>query len=368
MNILFLSNHLEIGGITSYLLNLSAGLSKRGHNIYIASSKGRQLPRFINNGITYIHIPIMTKQELSPKIMLSAFRLIGAVRKNHIDIVHSNSRTTSVLGSLLSYATGIAHVSTCHGFFKKRLSRKIFPFWGRRVIAISQSVKRHLIEDFNVDEKKIDVVVSGIDVNLFLASSVGASSQPLAKVKKDFGLKDGPVVGIVARLSEEKGHHFLMRAMQAVTAKLPEAQLLIAGEGKMKQELINLRKSLKLEDNCKFIPPVENTVQVLSVMDVFVLPSTKEGLGLALMEAMAAGLASIGSRVGGISSLINDGYNGLLVNPGDVEKLSQAILELLNDRGKRISLGQNARNFIAEKFSLENMARETEKTYLQCLN
>ena len=363
MNILFLSNHLEIGGITSYLLNLSSGLNKRGHNIYIASSKGALLPRFINNGITYIPVPIRTKQELSPKIMLSAFKLKGVIDKNRIDIVHSNSRTTSVLASLLSYSTPARHISTCHGFFKKRLSRKIFPFWGDRVIAISQPVKEHLMEDFNVDASKIDVIHSGIDVSQLCAFS----SQLSVKTKKEFGLKDGPVVGIVARLSEEKGHIFLMRAMQEVVDKFPNAQLLIAGEGKMKQELTSLRKTLKLENNCIFIPPVENTAQVLSVMDVFVLPSTKEGLGLALMEAMASGLACVGSRVGGISSLIRHGYNGLLVDPADVKQLSLAILELLNDQKKRISFGQNARNFIADNFSLDKMSEETEKTYQKCL-
>src|SRR3989338_1268327 len=98
MNILFLINHLNIGGITSYCLTLAAGLKKRGHNIYVASSAGELLPRFIAEGIKFINF----------------------LKSNRIDILHANSRTTQILGCLLSRKTNIPYISTCHGFFKKR--------------------------------------------------------------------------------------------------------------------------------------------------------------------------------------------------------------------------------------------------------
>ncbi|MFH1269457.1 MAG: glycosyltransferase family 4 protein [Candidatus Omnitrophota bacterium] len=360
MRILYLTNHLNVGGITSYTLTLAAGMRKRGHNVYIASSGGELLSRFIERGIVYVPIPIKTKSEASYKILLSRFKLAKFIEEKNIDIIHANTRVTQVLSCMLARP----FVSTCHGFFKKRLLRRVFPCWGRRVIAISESVKEHLMKDFRVKEEDIRVIHNGIDLDKIREQEAGAREER----KKDLGLSDGPVVGIVARLSEEKGHTYLIEAMREVIASIPAAQLLIVGEGRMREELTNLVKEEGVEKNVVFLPSVIDTQEVLSVMDLFVLPSLKEGLGLALMEAMALGLPVIGSGVGGIKSLIQDKYNGLLVGAADSRALSYAILELLQNPDKAKYIGNNARDFINRNFSQEDMVLKTEKVYLECLN
>lgn len=356
MNILYITNHLNIGGITNYVLSLGKALKKRGHNIYVASSKGNLLSRFKEEGVTFIPIPINTKSEISPKILFSRSRLIKAIKENNIEIMHANSRTTQVLACLLSRRTGVPYISTCHGFFKQRFSRRIFPCWGEKVIAISEPVREHLIRDFRVSDKKISVIHHGIDVDCYNLEK-----------KKELGLGEGPVVGIVARLSDVKGHIYLIEAMKAVLDKVPLAQLLIVGDGKMKKTLVKLTHQLRLEKSIKFMPSVADTREVLSMMDLFVLPSLKEGLGLSLMEAMAKGLGVIASDIGGIKSLIQNGHNGLLVKPADVRGLSLAILELLNDPRKREELGSNAREFIKNNFSFDKMVTETERIYSECV-
>jgi len=372
MNILYLTNHLNIGGITSYVLTLGSGLKQRGHNIYVASSGGQLLPQFKDLGIVYLPIPIKTKNEASPKIILSLFKLLNAVKKNNVQIVHSQSRTTQVLGCLLARFSGVKHISTCHGFFKKRFSRKIFPCWGQKVIAISEQVKEHLMNDFGIEEEKIRVSHNGIDVERYATRNtphlLRQTGQHATRKRKELGLSDGPAIGIIARLSDVKGHIYLIEAMKIVLNTLPNAQLLIVGEGKMKEELINRVNSLGIQKNIFFIPAVADTRDVLGVMDLFVMPSLKEGLGLALMEAMAQGLAVVGSDVGGIKSLIQDGINGLLVKPADSQDIARAILELLQDTRKRDSLGREAQNFIRKNFSQEKMVTQTEEVYLECLN
>jgi glycosyltransferase involved in cell wall biosynthesis len=364
MNILYITNHLNIGGITSYVLSLASGLKKRGHNVYLASGGGQLLPRFTEAGIIYIPVPLKTKQELSPKIIISKVKLSGAIKRYDIDIVHSNSRTTQVLGCLLSRAAGIPHISTCHGFFKKRFFRRVFPCWGKKVIAISAQVKEHLIRDFGVAEKDIFVIHNGIDADKFRPRDERSRSE----FRKRLGLSAGPVIGIVARLSDVKGHVYLIEAMREVLDANKEAQLLIVGEGRMKEKLVKLAGELKIVNSIFFIPEVEDTRGVLSTMDLFVMPSLKEGLGLALMEAMAAGLAVVASNIGGIKSLIKDDESGLLVEPADVRGLSAAITELLRNPAKAESLGSKARAFISENFSEEKMVSETEEVYSECLN
>jgi glycosyltransferase involved in cell wall biosynthesis len=370
MNILYLTNHLNIGGITSYVLTLARGLKERGHNIYIASSGGGLLPEFQKAGITYWPIPIMTKKELNPKLLACRLKLSTYLKCQKIDIIHSNTRTTQVLASLLSRKTGIAHISTCHGFFKRRLLRRVFPCWGLVTIAISEQVREHLIHDLKVAKDKIKVIHNGIDVERFAGGGAMLAARCSildACHKGEQETSGGPVVGIVARLSDVKGHIYLLEAMRKVIASIPRATLLIVGDGKEKDNLLALSVSLEIQKRVFFLPEVSDTREVLSGMDVFVMPSLNEGLGLALMEAMAFGLPVIGSDVGGIRSLIKDGETGLLVRPADSPALGFAILELLNDKKKMADLGRRAAAFIAKNFSQDKMVSRTEGVYAQCL-
>jgi len=359
MNILYLTNHLNIGGITSYVDSLSSGLKERGHNIYIASSGGDKLHDFLDKGINFIQVPLKTKAEFSPKIIISFFKLLPYIKENKIDIIHANTRVTQVLACFLSFFSGKPFISTCHGFFKTRFVRLLFPCWGKKVIAISQQVEQHLRHDFKVNPAAISLINNGIDVGRF-ANNQGFDRQ---LIRKELGIGEGLVVGIVGRLSDVKGHIYLIKAISIVAKDVPQVKLLIIGEGKMFSQLIDLTKQLGIEDKVFFINSVMDTRRVLAIMDLFVMPSLKEGLGLALMEAMASGLPVIGSNVGGIKTLIADGYNGLLVEPADVPGLAQAITVLINDPEKRKAFGANASIFIQKNFSLKKMLDQTEEVY-----
>ncbi len=361
MNILFIANHLNVGGISSYLFTLSSGLKRKGHNVYLASSGGDGMDKFRKAGIAHIRVPLRTKNEISPKIILSFFKLSAQVRKLNIDLLHSNSRTTQVLGNLLSRYQDIPHIFTCHGFFKPKLSRRLFPCWGEAVIAISQQVKEHLIFDFKLSELKINVINNGIDTGNF------GDFSAREKMRKALGVNDSLLVGIIARLSDVKGHSYLIQAMQTVIKSFPCAKLLIVGEGKMKPALVKQVNDLGIKENVLFLAETENTRDALAAMDIFVMPSLQEGLGLALMEAMAQGLPVVGSAVGGIKSLIQDKLNGLLVEPADQAELAEAMIKLLGDRSMRRDLGEQARKFIMGSFSQEKMVNQTEGVYKQCL-
>ncbi|MFA5276807.1 MAG: glycosyltransferase family 4 protein [Candidatus Omnitrophota bacterium] len=354
MNILYLANHLNTGGITSYLFSLASGMKKKGHNIFVASHSGERLDKFLRLGVNFIEIPIKTKKEISAGVLFSYLKLSKELKKNKIDIVHSNSRTTQVLGCLLSKFGNIAHLSTCHGYFKRRPLRLLFPCWGMKVIAISEQVKEHLIHDFKVDESRIRVINNGIDLARFA-------------IKNETVQRGAPVVGIIARLSDVKGHIYLIRAMKIVLEKFPRLKLLVVGEGKMYNILVKLAQELNIEKSVEFILRTEDTRIELAAMDIFVMPSLKEGLGLALMEAMASGKAVVGTDVGGIKSLIKDRANGLLVKPADSQALAAAIIELLSNPAEAENYGQEASKFIAENFPLAKMVDQTEKVYLECV-
>jgi len=356
MNILMLTTHLNAGGITSYLLTLTKELLKNGHQVTIASSGGDAIEELGKSGAQCLILNIQTKSELSPKIYMATGRLVKFVKENEIDLIHAHTRVTQVLGKLMALGTGTTYVSTCHGFFKTRWSRKIFGCWGDAVIAISPQVREHLIRDFSVDPKKCFLIKNGIDLQRF--SSVDQDF--VNEKRKDWGLSEGNIViGIIARLSDVKGHSVLIEAFSKVMNEVANVKLLIVGVGKEEEKLKNQVKTLKLEEDVIFEPSSGSSEKFLSMFHIFVMPSLQEGLGLSVMEAQAFGLPVVASRVGGIPALIEDGQTGKLVSPNDSQMLAGEIVHLLNNKEEAGRMGRNARQFIEEECSSEKMYQET---------
>jgi len=359
VNILFLTTHLNTGGITTYLLTMAEGLVRRGHHVHVVSSGGNMERDFTVVGVRILVLNIKTKSELNPKIYFALPCLKKYVCEHSIDILHAQTRITQVMGRILKVLTGCPYISTCHGFFKTRYSRRLFPLWGDKVIAISCQVEDHLTSDFRVPAERVQLIVNGVDLEVF---------QPLDEeqrkaVRAKFGFGKDPLIGIIARLSDVKGQDVLIKSMRVVVDEIPDARLLIVGEGKMKDQLEAMVDQLGLRSHVRFISIVNRTAELLPAFDVFVMPSRQEGLGISIMEAQAAGVPVVASRVGGIPSLIVDGETGRLVPPEDSHALAEAILNLLQDKAQRENISLSAREFIRKMYSADRMVEETIKLY-----
>ena len=363
MNVLFLTTHLNTGGITSYLFTLSRQLKGLGLSVSIASSGGDRQDDFAALGVSLLTVNIRTKSELDPRLYAAVFRLRRIISQESIDVVHAQTRVTQVMGTLLSKMTPAVYCSTCHGFFRPRWPRKVFPCWGKAVIAISPAVRQHLRDDFHVPEEHITLIRNGLDSEEFSLKS----REEKRALRRERQLPAGPLLGIVARLSDVKGHTVLIDAMPMVLARFPDVRLLIVGEGKTGPDLKRRVETLGLETRVIFLPVVNRTADILPLLDIFVLPSLQEGLGLSAMEAQAAGLPVIASRVGGLPSLIEDGRTGRLVEPRNSGQLAEAIIELLKNPEEAEAMGRRARAFIEREYSARQMARDTVKLYSRIL-
>ncbi len=360
MKILLLTTHLNIGGIGRYVTNLAKELQRRGHTVFIASGGGELEETLLQTGVKHIYADIKTKSELSPKIIKSFFALKPFLRKEKIDLIHAHTRGTQVLSALLSFYQKIPYVTTCHGFFKRRLGRRIFGCWGERVVAISEAVKGQLIHDFNVDEKRIVLIHTGIEVERFLQ---GVREDEIAKIKHAWNLNKAPVIGTIGRLSSVKGQDVLLSAAKSLVRDFSNINVLLVGNGPDEERLKKLSSTLGLDKNVIFAGSVDDTTKALSVMDIFVLPSIKEGLGLSLVEAMASGKPCIASRVGGIESLIEDGITGMLVKPGNPDELARAIKYMLSNKDKAEAFRDKAREKVINDFNIDRMAAQIEEMY-----
>ncbi len=319
---------------------------------------------FADIGVKHFKINIRTKSELDPKIYLALFPIAKIVRENNINVIHSQTRITQVMGEFLSRSLNVPHVSTCHGFFKVRLSRRIFPCWGRRVIAISQPVEKHLLEDFRIERSKVALIENGIEMDQYKPGDVNLRKQ----ARKSFGFTDEPIIGMIARLSEVKGQDVLIRAMPDILKHFSNAQLMIVGEGKTEALLKKLVADLSLSRSVHFCPIVNKTAEILPAFDVFVMPSRQEGLGLSVMEAQAAGLPVVASNVGGIPMLIKDLETGILTEPENSQALAEKVVFVLSHPDKAKALGEAARHFVEKNFHSSIMTEKTIQVYKKVLN
>ena len=366
MKVLHVNTHINTGGIGQYIVSLASALRSRDVDCMVASSGGDLEPELARRGIKHTYIDIKTKSELSPKVLRAVFSLTDIVKAGKIDIIHAHTRVSQVASFFASRRAGIPYVTTCHGYFKPRFSRRLFDTWGKKVIAISDAVKAHLERDFSVDEKRVELIYNGIDIGRF---SVIHQKEKVLETRKALGLKEGPVIGTMGRLSPVKGQRFLIEAMKYIISKKKDAQCLIMGSGSEEESLKKQAQTLGLAGSIIFMRPGYADIPLyLSCMDIFVLPSVVEGLGLALLEAMGSGKPCIGSDIGGISDIISDGVNGLLVPVGNTKAIGDAVLRLLDDKILNEKIGIKARETVKEKFSLLSMAEKTARLYKGVIN
>ncbi len=361
MKILFLTTHLNTGGITSYLLSLTQSLTQRGHKVFVVSAGGNCVSLLEGFGGEHINLGFRTKSELDLRIYLKLGFLKNFVKNEGIDIIHAQTRVTQVMAYFLSGMTKKPFISTCHGFFRTHFFRRVFPCWGNGAIAISKPVREHLIKDFHLLEQRVHLIANGIDWVKFspVENEIKESKRQQWKIKAKL------VIGIIARLSDVKGIDILLKTMPLVIKQYPDVLLMIVGDGPEKERLIDLVDGLNLTKNVRFENIVNQTVDLLPVFDLFIMPSRQEGLGLSVMEAQACALPVIASRVGGLVDLIEDGRTGYLVSVEDHKALAFKIIEVLGNPMKAKQVGLAARENIIRKFSLERMAEDTEKVYEQ---
>ncbi len=365
VKILLLATHLNTGGITRYLLTLVKGLQRSGHEVWIATSGGDREADFVElgRGIVLLKVDIKTKSEASWKLIAAFPQLKHIIQQVSIDIIHANTRVTQILAWWLSLFTRRPFVSTCHGFFKTRWFRRLVPAWGRAVIAISDPVRDHLINDFKVKPANVRLIPNGVDSAEFYPLPFSEKTH----LKEQFKVSGHPVVGIIARLSVVKGIDVLLRAGATLVKKHSQLRLLIVGVGPEEAELRKLTEELQITAAVTFLPVVNRTVELLNLMDIFVLPSRQEGLGLSVLEAQAVGLPVVASKVGGLASLLQDGQTGLLVPPENPELLARAIGYLIDQPEYAARIAEAGRVHVQEHFAADRMVQTTIELYQEML-
>ena len=366
LKVLHLTTHFNTGGISSYILGLVKPLKNIGVEFCVASSLGDLSGKLKESGANFFPLNIQTKTELNPKLLFALFQLIPLIRNEKIDLIHAHTRITQVLGRVASLLTSVPLITTCHGFYKRRLGRKLFPCWGKKVIAISDAVKKHLEEDFKVPSAKIQMIHNSIDLESF--DREYRSHKPV-NVRNKYGFKSEDfVICVIARLIKEKGQIFLIEAMRHLVSTFPNLKLLIVGSGRDEKKLKDEVLRFGLLRHVIFAGKEQNVTIPLAACDLFVHPAIwREAFGISIIEAMAASKPVISTSSWALYDRVKDVGVGLYVKPGDSLELQDAIKNILQDPERAKRLGQAGRVLVECGFSTKQLAYDFFKLYKENL-
>jgi len=332
---------------------LSEALVARGHRVVVACKYNElMLQELRQRGVEAHVLPIRGKLNLAAPLVIARFaRSIGA------DLIHTHLSTASLWGTLGARLAGVPSLGHVQW-----LNHKHWYLFADRWVACSQGVRNHLIAQ-GLPGDRIDVVYNGLDQRQFPWPADGSA------VRAKLGLRpQQPVIGAVAHLSAHKGHAYLVQAMSRLAARFGDISCLLIGEGQDEPRLRRMVSELGLERHVRFLGYQHNGHQLISAMDIAVLPSLREGLGIALIEAGFLGRPAVASDIDGINEVVVDGQTGVLVPPADAEALAAAIAKLLEDADWARQLGRQARARMQQTFTLEAMADAMEAVYYQLID
>ena len=359
MKILQILPELNVGGVETGTLDLSKYLVRLGHSCVVVSAGGALVKELEAGGAKHYILPVNKKSFIS--ILKLIPKLVEIIKKEEIDIVHARSRVPAWIAYFACRQTRAIFVTTCHGYYKKHFFSVVMG-WAKRVIVLSNVIARHMIEDFSVPHERIKLVPRSVDLEKF------KYSDPKTKRKEDFN------VGIIGRITPLKGHLHFIKAMARISRLVPHLKVWIVGDAPAfkeayKEELQILVRRLGLWHCTEFLGTQRDIPGILEHLDLVVLATTtQEAFGRVVVEAQAAGVPVVATKVGGVIDIIEDGVNGLLVPPADAKSMAEAVMRIFKDAQFARELAQNAYVKVKEKYNVELMVKNTLDVYREVLN
>jgi glycosyltransferase involved in cell wall biosynthesis len=350
MKILHLNTERAWRGGEQQTLHLLQGLSNNGINCHLVSQADSPMTqRAAQAGIEVIPMDMRGEVDL-----IAARRMRALIKKSNYDVIHSHTSHAHTLAFVASLGLKIRRLVTRrvdfsifrHSFL--HLSGLKYRLMADFYVAISKKIKDVLVAD-GIDAERIFIIHSGIDPERFLTDRGDY-------LRREFNLgNDEKIVINVAHLAGHKGQKYLIQAIPLVLDKIPNVRFFIIGKGELMDELKRLSASLGVGRKLIFTGFRDDVGAFYRLADLFVMSSVQEGLGTAIMDALAAGKPVVATRSGGIPEIISDGENGRLVESANPSALAAGIIEMLEQPDLARKMADYGREDVRRRFSLNAM-------------
>ncbi len=347
-------------GGEAQVLHLANRLDKnRFYSIIAAPPKSALLDRAIEQKIPVIQL--LDPGEISPRMI---WTLMKACRQYNARLLHVHT-SHGLIGAGLCRQFMSSHPRVIYSrrtdfHLRTRMAnlslRKYL--WGAdHIISVSNGIRNVLISD-GIPSERITTIYSGIDVNRFIADDPGT------RVREECGIRpDQPVIGMIAALAPHKDPMTFFRAAEIVGDRFPDTVFLLAGVGKLWDNLSQTRQSSSIHSRFHMLGFRTDIPDVLAAMDIFCISSTEEGLCTSILDAMAMAKPVVATNVGGIPEAVTDGETGILVTPQSPAVFAEALIALLNHPDHAQQMGLAGRKKVENIFSADQTARKTETVY-----
>ncbi len=358
MRILQISSARHFGGGERHFVDLTKGLTERGHEILIAAVSDSPI---LAEGLRTASHNFFALSATTPLNLTKAFALRRFVREHAVEIVHAHMARDYPLAALaVGRDSGARLIITRHVLFPMSKLHRITRRRVASVIAVSQAVALVVHEQGIFRNDQINVVHNGIDVAKFRSRG---TKQFTGRLR----------VGILGELTPNKGQIEFLRAAEIVAAEIDNVDFIIAGRdnsrnGDYGRQVKGVIEGSKFRDRVQLIESRIDVADFLAGLDVVVSASRSEAFGLAIVEAMAAGVPVVATATAGAGEIIRDNEMGHLVPISDVSEMAAAISLLLRDPVARQQISQSARRMVTRSFSLERMVSDTEAVYREALS
>jgi glycosyltransferase involved in cell wall biosynthesis len=365
LRILHVITRLPVGGAERLLVDIARGLDGRRFTSIVCciQDRGELAAELEAAGIAVFCLERMRGKRFDWRAIGELARLM---REQRIDLVHSHLYHANLYARLAARRARVPAIATVHNtYVKSKLHRELLNRWlargSAKVIAVSEDVRKDLLAHDRIPADKIAVIHNGIDVSRV--------DTPLsrAEARERLGLAgDVIALGCVARLEEQKGHRFLLEALALLNDPRrgpARFRAVLVGDGRLRAELEQRAAALGVRDSATFLGTRRDVAEILRALDICVMPSLWEGLSVAMLEAMAAGLPLVTSDVSGASQVVGDNEYGLKVPAADAAALAGAIAGLADAPERRRALGAAARERVLQHFSARAMLAELSRLY-----
>lgn len=381
IKVLHIITRLDKGGSAENTFLTLKGLDKEKYDVTLMSGpvddpSQERRKQVEDSGVQYIHIPQLVRNINVLYDSIALFKISRFLAKGKFDIVHTHTSKAGLLGRFAAKLAGsprIVHTPHGHVFFGyfDPLKTKIFILLEKlaariadKIVTLTSREKSDYISHKIAGEEKFVVIHSGIELSKYQE----LSQDEKIKLKKEIGLPENSfVVGTVGRLVPVKAPELLIRASQPIFTQYPDTYFVLAGDGPLKEGLRTAAKEIGGEKNIVFLGWRDDAHRILSIFDVFCLPSLNEGMGRVLAEAMAHGIPIVASDVGGIPDLVIHEKNGFLVPSQNKEELAKYIQILIADEEKRKKMGDEGKK-MASRFSSDTMVKNIANLYEELLS
>ncbi|MDE2119326.1 MAG: glycosyltransferase [Betaproteobacteria bacterium] len=364
LRILHVVDSLERGGLERVVTDLAILQHQQGHDVAVFSIQhpGALAPELERAGVPVL---LGDKQRSAD---LNTLRLLRrAIRERRVDVVHAHNfmPTYYLAAAGLGWGGRAASVATCHDMGSRLAQRKLrwIMRWAlarmSRVVMVGAQVQARYLEARLVSPAKVECIRNGVTLDRF---DHGAHAR--AEARKRLGLQvEDLVIGSVGRLVELKNHRALIDVLAQLRAEHSQLRLVLVGGGALRQQLEHHARQCGVEAQVTFAGEQPDVAALLPAFDLFALPSTTEGLSVALLEAAASALPIVATAVGGNPEIVEQGRTGLLVPASDDAALAGALRALLADPARRAELGHAARAWVADNASLGSMFASHDRLY-----